>query len=80
MEDLYVTYYGKTACSIIRMVFSEVAEKAGVAGSGERGAQDAWVDLTVTATFDLMIANYVTSISRPRLPRASGLLRVEVCR
>jgi hypothetical protein len=60
-EDLYVTYYGKNRLFHNQNgVFTEVAEKAGVAGSGkEWGTGCAWVDYDRDGHLDLMIANYV---------------------
>ena len=49
-EDLYVTYYGKNRLYHNQNgVFTEVAEKAGVAGRGKRGVRDARGS-TTTAT------------------------------
>jgi hypothetical protein len=60
-EDLYVTYYGKNRLFHNQNgVFAEVAEKAGVAGSGKAwGTGCAWVDYDRDGHLDLMIANYV---------------------
>jgi hypothetical protein len=60
-EDLYVTYYGKNRLFRNQNgVFTEVAEKAGVAGSGKAwGTGCAWVDYDRDGHLDLMIANYV---------------------
>src|SRR5712671_6588657 len=60
-EDLYVTYYGKNRLYRNQNgVFTEVAEKAGVAGSGKAwGTGCAWVDYDRDGHLDLMIANYV---------------------
>ncbi|MFY9562189.1 MAG: CRTAC1 family protein [Terriglobales bacterium] len=60
-EDLYVTYYGKNRLYHNQSgVFTEVAEKAGVAGSGKAwGTGCAWVDYDRDGHLDLMIANYV---------------------
>jgi len=60
-EDLYVTYYGKNRLYHNQnRVFTEVAEKAGVAGSGKAwGTGCAWVDYDRDGHLDLMIANYV---------------------
>jgi len=60
-QDLYVTYYGKNRLFHNQSgVFSEVAEKAGVAGSGKAwGTGCAWVDYDRDGHLDLMIANYV---------------------
>src|SRR6267142_1810321 len=60
-EDLYVTYYGKNRLYHNQNgVFTEVAEKAGVAGSGKAwGTGCAWVDYDRDGHLDLMIANYV---------------------
>jgi hypothetical protein len=60
-EDLYVTYYGKNRLFHNQNgVFTEVAEKAGVAGSGKAwGTGCAWVDYDRDGHLDLMIANYV---------------------
>ncbi|MBI3645647.1 MAG: CRTAC1 family protein [Acidobacteriales bacterium] len=60
-EDLYVTYYGKNRLYHNQSgVFTEVGEKAGVAGSGKAwGTGCAWVDYDRDGHLDLMIANYV---------------------
>ena len=60
-EDLYVTYYGKNRLFHNQNgVFTEVAEKAGVAGSGKAwGTGCAWLDYDRDGHLDLMIANYV---------------------
>jgi enediyne biosynthesis protein E4 len=60
-EDLYVTYYGKNRLFHNQSgVFTEIAEKAGVAGSGKAwGTGCAWVDYDRDGHLDLMIANYV---------------------
>jgi hypothetical protein len=60
-EDLYVTYYGKNRLYHNQSgVFTEVGEKAGVAGSGKAwGTGCAWVDYDRDGRLDLMIANYV---------------------
>src|SRR5882724_10476514 len=60
-EDLYVTYYGKNRLYHNQNgVFTEVGEKAGVAGSGKAwGTGCAWVDYDRDGDLDLMIANYV---------------------
>ena len=60
-EDLYVTYYGKNRLyHNDRGVFTEVAEKAGVAGSGAAwGTGCAFVDYNRDGHLDLMVANYV---------------------
>jgi hypothetical protein len=60
-EDLYVTYYGKNRLyHNQRGVFTEVAEKAGVAGSGKAwGSGCAFVDYDRDGKLDLVIANYV---------------------
>ena len=60
-EDLYITYYGKNRLFHNQNgVFTEVAEKAGVAGSGKAwGTGCAWVDYDRDGHLDLMIANYV---------------------
>ena len=60
-EDLYVTYYGKNRLFHNQNgVFTEVAEKVGVAGSGKAwGTGCAWVDYDRDGHLDLMIANYV---------------------
>src|SRR5437016_569925 len=60
-EDLYVTYYGKNRLFHNQNgVFTEVAERAGVAGSGKAwGTGCAWVDYDRDGHLDLMIANYV---------------------
>jgi enediyne biosynthesis protein E4 len=60
-EDLYVTYYGKNRLYHNRSgVFEEVAEKAGVAGSGKAwGTGCAFVDYNRDGYLDLVVANYV---------------------
>ena len=60
-QDLYVTYYGKNRLFHNQNgVFTEVGEKAGVAGSGKAwGTGCAWVDYDRDGHLDLMIANYV---------------------
>jgi enediyne biosynthesis protein E4 len=60
-EDLYVTYYGKNRLYHNEGgVFTEVAEKAGVAGSGKAwGSGCAFVDYDRDGKLDLMVANYV---------------------
>ncbi len=60
-EDLYVTYYGKNRLFHNQSgVFTEIAEKAGIAGSGKAwGTGCAWVDYDRDGHLDLMIANYV---------------------
>src|ERR1039457_2662978 len=60
-EDLYVTYYGKNRLyHNDHGVFTEVAEKAGVAGSGKAwGSGCAFVDYNRDGRLDLIIANYV---------------------
>ncbi|MCU1269970.1 MAG: ASPIC/UnbV [Acidobacteriaceae bacterium] len=60
-EDIYITYYGKNR--LYRNdggVFQEVAEKAGVAGSGKAwGTGCAFVDYNRDGYLDLVVANYV---------------------
>ena len=60
-EDLYITYYGKNRLyHNDHGVFAEVAEKAGVAGSGKAwGSGCAFVDYDRDGKLDLMVANYV---------------------
>jgi enediyne biosynthesis protein E4 len=60
-EDLYVTYYGKNRLyHNDHGVFTEVAEKAGVAGSGKAwGTGCAFVDYNRDGRLDLIVANYV---------------------
>jgi enediyne biosynthesis protein E4 len=60
-EDLYVTYYGKNRLYHNEHgVFREVAEQAGVAGSGKAwGTGCAFVDYDRDGLLDLMVANYV---------------------
>jgi len=60
-EDLYVTYYGKNRLYHNEGgVFREVAERAGVAGSGRAwGTGCAFVDYDRDGKLDLMVANYV---------------------
>src|SRR5712671_5331564 len=60
-EDIYVTYYGKNRLyHNLNGVFTDVAEKASVVGSGKAwGTGCAWVDYDRDGHLDLMIANYV---------------------
>jgi enediyne biosynthesis protein E4 len=60
-EDLYVTYYGRNRLYHNQHgAFTEVAEKAGVAGSGKAwGSGCAFVDYDRDGYLDLMVANYV---------------------
>jgi enediyne biosynthesis protein E4 len=60
-EDLYVTAYGKNRLYHNQHgVFTEVAEKAGVAGSGKAwGSGCAFVDYDRDGLLDLIVANYV---------------------
>lgn len=60
-EDLYVTYYGKNRLyHNDHGVFTEVAEKTGVAGSGKLwGTGCAFVDYNRDGRLDLVVANYV---------------------
>jgi enediyne biosynthesis protein E4 len=60
-EDLYVTYYGKNRLyHNDHGVFSEVAEKSGVAGSGKAwGTGCAFIDYDRDGRLDLIVANYV---------------------
>src|ERR1700758_3223961 len=60
-EDLYVTYYGKNRLfHNDHGVFTEVAEKSGVAGSGKAwGSGCAFVDYDRDGYLDLIVANYV---------------------
>jgi hypothetical protein len=60
-EDLYVTYYGKNRLYHNQHgVFKEVAETAGVAGSGKLwGSGCAFVDYDRDGLLDLVVANYV---------------------
>src|SRR3989441_3948009 len=60
-EDLYVTYYGKNRLfHNDHGVFKEVAEKAGVAGSGKAwGTGCAFIYYNRDGDLDLMGANYV---------------------
>src|ERR1700685_2506480 len=60
-EDLYITYYGKNRLYHNQNgVFSEVAGKAGVAGSGKAwGTGCAFVDYDRDGRLDLVVANYV---------------------
>ena len=60
-EDLYVTYYGKNRLyHNDHGIFTEVAEKSGVAGSGKAwGTGCAFVDYDRDGRLDLVIANYV---------------------
>ena len=60
-EDLYVTYYGKNRLyHNDHGVFSEVAEKAGVAGNGKTWSTGcAFLDYNRDGHLDLFVANYV---------------------
>lgn len=60
-EDLYVTYWGKNRLyHNDHGVFTEVAERAGVAGSGKAwGTGCAFVDYDRDGRLDLVVANYV---------------------
>jgi enediyne biosynthesis protein E4 len=60
-EDLYVTYYGKNRLYHNQSgVFTEVADRSGVAGSGKAwGTGCAFVDYDRDGLLDLMVANYV---------------------
>jgi enediyne biosynthesis protein E4 len=60
-DDLYVTYYGKNRLYHNEHgVFREVAEQAGVAGSGKAwGTGCAFVDYDRDGRLDLVVANYV---------------------
>src|SRR5579863_1374501 len=60
-DDLYFTYYGKNRLYHNKAgVFTEVAEKAGVAGSGKSwGTGCAFVDYDRDGRLDLVVANYV---------------------
>jgi enediyne biosynthesis protein E4 len=60
-EDLYLTYYGKNRLYQNKQgVFTEVAEKVGVAGSGKAwGTGCAFVDYNRDGRLDLIVANYV---------------------
>ncbi|MGB6668606.1 MAG: CRTAC1 family protein, partial [Candidatus Acidiferrum sp.] len=61
-EDLYVTYYGKNVLYHNNGdgTFTDVSEKAGVAGSGKSwGNGCAFVDYDRDGLLDLMVANYV---------------------
>ncbi len=60
-EDLYVTAYGKNRLYHNQHgVFTEIAEKAGVAGSGKAwGSGCAFVDYDRDGLLDLIVANYV---------------------
>jgi enediyne biosynthesis protein E4 len=60
-EDLFVTYFGKNRLYHNQNgVFTEVAEGAGVAGTGKAwGTGCAFVDYDRDSLLDLMIANYV---------------------
>jgi hypothetical protein len=60
-EDLYVTYYGRNRLyHNDHGVFTEVAEKAGVAGSGKAwGSGCAFVDYDRDGRLDLIVTNYV---------------------
>jgi len=60
-EDLYITYYGKNRLYHNNHgVFTEVADKAGVAGSGKDwGTGCAFIDYDRDGRLDLVVANYV---------------------
>jgi hypothetical protein len=60
-EDLYITYYGKNKLyHNDHGVFTEVGEKAGVAGNGKAwGTGCAFVDYDRDGYLDLVVANYV---------------------
>jgi enediyne biosynthesis protein E4 len=60
-EDLYITYYGKNRLYHNQGGrFTEVSEKAGVAGSGKAwGTGCAFVDYDRDGRLDLVVANYV---------------------
>jgi hypothetical protein len=60
-EDLYVTYYGKNRLYHNQKgVFSEIAQTAGVAGTGKAwGNGCAFVDYDRDGLLDLVVANYV---------------------
>src|SRR5690349_11201694 len=60
-EDLYVTYYGKNRLyHNSHGTFTEIGEKAGVAGNGKAwGSGCAFVDYDRDGKLDLMVANYV---------------------
>lgn len=60
-EDIYVTYYGKNRLYHNQNgVFTEIDEKAGVAGSGKAwGSGCAFVDYDRDGKLDLIVANYV---------------------
>ena len=60
-EDLYVTYYGKNRLyHNDKGVFTEVSEKAGVAGTRKAwGSGCAFVDYDRDGYLDLVVANYV---------------------
>jgi enediyne biosynthesis protein E4 len=60
-EDLYITSYGKNRLYHNQHgVFTEVGEKAGVAGSGKSwGSGCAFVDYDRDGFLDLIVANYV---------------------
>src|SRR5207253_6026834 len=60
-EDLFVTYYGKNRLYHNQAgVFTEVGDKAGVAGTGKAwGSGCAFVDYDRDGLLDLIVANYV---------------------
>jgi len=60
-DDLYITYYGKNRLYHNNHgVFTEVAEKAGVSGSGKSwGTGCAFVDYDRDGHLDLVVSNYV---------------------
>jgi enediyne biosynthesis protein E4 len=60
-DDLYVTYYGKNRLyHNVKGVFTEVADKSGVAGTGKAwGSGCAFVDYDRDGLLDLVVANYV---------------------
>lgn len=73
-EDLYITYYGKNRLYHNNHgVFTEVAEQAGVAGSGkEWGTGCAFVDYNRDGRLDLMVASYVRYDSAAAVPPGNG--------
>ena len=60
-EDIYVTYYGKNRLYHNQKgVYTEVGNKAGVAGTGKAwGSGCAFVDYDRDGSLDLIVANYV---------------------
>ena len=79
-EDLYITYYGKNRLYHNRNgVFEEVAEKAGVAGSGGPGEQAALSLITIaTVILTWWLRTTLISIKRRLRNLENGQLRGKV--